>query len=112
MNVPSSLAEMAFYILLEQAATQNSRKLEIAIYAIYLLGVHFPDIMHIVSEQWPAYSLSQEKCLLIVIARWASAGICSKELQNVLVDLYTNCSELSKKYFFQYIDAGNLKNRL
>lgn len=103
INVPNSLVEMAFYILLEQADTQNARKLEIAIYAIYLLGLHFPEIMHMASEQWSTYSLSQEKCLLIVIARWASDGVCSEELQHVLLDLYNNCSELSKKYFLHSI---------
>ncbi len=94
---------MAFYILLEQADTQNARKLEIAIYAIYLLGVHFPEIVHLIPKQWTLFSQSQEECLLIVIARWVSDGIYQKELQDLLMDLYSNCSELSKKYYLHSI---------
>ena len=102
-NTPSSLAEMAFYILLEQADTQNSRKLEIAIYAIYLLGLQFPEIMRIITEQWVKFSQNQEECLLTVIAKWATDGICPKELHDVLLDLYNNCSELRRKYYLHSI---------
>ena len=102
-NVPSSLAEMAFYILLEQAAVQNSRKLEAAIYAIYLLGLQFPEIMHIVTDQWSVFSQVQEECLLTVIAKWASDGICPRELHDLLLCMYNNCSELTKKYYLHSI---------
>lgn len=102
-NVPRSLSEMAFYILLEQADTQNSRKLEIAIYAIYLLGLWFPEIMYIVTGQWTAFSQNQEECLLTVIARWATDCICPKELHDFLLDMYNNCSELSRKYYLHSI---------
>lgn len=102
-NIPKSLTEMAFYILLEQADVQNARKLEIAIYATYLLGVHFPEIMHIVTEQWTTFSQAQVECLLIAIARWATDGICSQELKGLLLDLYNNCSELSRKYYLHSI---------
>lgn len=95
-NVPVSLAEMALYILLEQAYTQNSRKLEIAIYAIYLLGLEFREIMHIITEQWSSFSLSQKECLLIIIAKWANDGICSKELHDFIMDMYNRCSNLPK----------------
>lgn len=102
-NVPDSLAEMALYILLEQADMQNSRKLEIAIYAIYLLGLQFREIMHIIIEQWSSFSQNQEECLLIVIARWVNDGICPKELNDFLLDMYGNCSELPRKYYLHSI---------
>ena len=102
-NVPRSLAEMVFYILLEQADTQNSRKLEIAIYAIFLLGLHFREIMHIITEQWSSFSQNQEECLLVVITRWANGGICSKELHEFLMDMYSSCSELTRKYYLHSV---------
>ena len=102
-NTPSSLAEMAFYILLEQADTQNSRKLEIAIYAIYLLGLQFPEIMRIITEQWVKFSQNQEECLLTVIARWAVDGVCTQEVCGFLLDLYNKCFELRRKYYLHSI---------
>lgn len=102
-NVPSSLAEMALYILLEQADAQNSRKLEISIYAIYLLGLQFPEIMRIITEQWATFSQNQEECLLTVMARWAADGVCTKEVHDLLLDLYNKCFELRRKYYLHSI---------
>lgn len=103
ISTPPSFSEMALYILLEQADTQNARKLEIAVFAIYLLGVQFPEILSILPEQWVCFSQNQEECLLTVIARWASEGICPKKLHNFLLDMYNNCSELSRKYYLHSI---------
>lgn len=102
-NAPSSLEEMTLYILLEQADTQNTRKLEIAIYAIYLLGLEFPEIMHIITDQWGTFSQNQEECLLTVIARWAADGVCTKEVHGLLLDLYNKCFELRRKYYLHSI---------
>ena len=96
-NAPQSFAEMALYILLEQADVQNARKLEIAIYAVYILGLQFPEIMQTITEQWSVFSQNQVECLLTVIARWAAEGSCSKALHNLLLDIYNDCSELSRK---------------
>lgn len=102
-DVPKSLEEMALYILLEQADTQNARKMESAIYAIYLLGMQFPNIMNAIIEHWSSLSQIQEECLLIVITRWAADGICSGELKSFLLRLYNDCAELSKKYYLHSI---------
>lgn len=100
---PESLAELALYILLEQINTQNARKMESAIYAIYLLGIQFPEIMKKISENWSILSQNQEECLLIVIAKWAAKEICSDELHIFIRDMYTNCSELTRKYYLHSI---------
>lgn len=100
---PKSLLDMALYILLEQAGTQNARKLEIAIYAIYLLGQQFPTIMSVIIEKWSCFSQTQEECLLTIIAKWSVEGICSNELHSFLLDMYNACSELSKKYYLHSI---------
>ena len=102
-NVPISLEEMALYILLEQVDTQNARKLEIAIYAIYLLGVQFPEIMHILSDQWQNFSEYQQDYLLTVVTKWAADGICSKEMHDCLLNLYNRCFELRRKYYLHSI---------
>ena len=103
ISTPQSFAEMALYILLEQADVQNARKLEIAIYAIYVLGLQFPEIMQTITEQWPVFSQNQMECLLTVIARWAAEGSCSKALHNLLLDEYNDCSELSTKLYLHSI---------
>ena len=100
---PKSLLDMALYILLEQADTQNARKLEIAIYAIYLLGQQFPTIMNVIIEKWSCFSQTQEECLLTIIAKWSVEGICSNELHSFLLDMYNACSELSMKYYLHSI---------
>lgn len=102
-DTPRSLLDMTFYILLEQADTQNARKIEIAIYAIYLLGQQFPQIMSLITERWSTLSKNQEECLLIVISKWAIEGICSNELHGFLLNVYNSCSELSKKYYLHSI---------
>ena len=101
--VPQSFAEMTLYMLLEQADTQNARKLETAIYAIYLLGLYFPKIMSIMQEKWPFFSQSQEECLLPVITKWAADGICTPELHAFLLESYEVCSELSRKCYLHSI---------
>ena len=102
-DVPKSLEEMALYILLEQADTQNARKMEGAIYAMYLLGVQFPNIMNVIIECWSRLSQIQMECSLIVIARWAADGICSGVLKSFLLTLYNDCAELSQKYYLHSI---------
>lgn len=103
VEAPKSLEEMALYILLDQADTQNARKMEGAIYAIYLLGVQFPNIMNVIIECWSRLSQIQMECSLIVIARWAADGICSEALKSFLLTLYNDCAELSQKYYLHSI---------
>jgi hypothetical protein len=102
-NTPQSITEMAFYILLEQADVQNARKLETAIYAIYLLGAQFPEIISTIIEQWTSFSDTQEECLLMAFVRWSAEGICPKELHDFLLNIYNNCSELSRKYYLHSV---------
>ncbi|WMC91298.1 ATP-binding protein [Kineothrix sp. MB12-C1] len=102
-STPKTVSELALYILLEQIDTQNARKMESAIYAICLLGKQFPRVMDIIAESWAAFSLNQEECLLIVIARWASDGICTESLRGILQNMYDACAELSRKYYLHSI---------
>lgn len=102
-DVPKSLPELALYSLLEQVESQNARKMEAAIYAIYLLGLQFSEIVDVIAKQWTLFSEVQENCLLTVIAKWATEGNCTDGLRHVLTDMYINCSELPKKYYLHSI---------
>jgi len=102
-NVPNSFAEMALYTLLEQVEAQNARKLEAAIYAIYLLGAQFRAIIFTIAKLWEALSKAQEECLLIVLAKWAAEGTWPKELCGFVMNIYNKCSELPSKYYLHSI---------
>lgn len=102
-NTPRSITEMALLILLEQADVQNPRKMETVIYAIYLLGIQFPEILSIIMENWDLFTDTQKECLLLVFVRWLVEGICPKEFHDFLLNVYNNCSELSQKYFLHSV---------
>ena len=100
---PQSLPEMAMYILLEQIETKNARKIESAALALYLLGTRFTEIMEAIPAIWGSLSAIQEEFLLLIIARWAAEGRCSKDICDMLLAAYTACNELSHKYLMHSI---------
>lgn len=102
-NTPLTFYEMALFVLLEQAGTQNARKMESSIYALYLLGLQFPQVMNIIIEQWTSLSQNQQECLLVVIARWAVDGKCTDAMRRFVRDMYDNCAELTRKYYLHSI---------
>ena len=51
-TTPTSYAQYAFMVLMEQIETHNARKIEGAIYSIYNLGKHFGEIFTVLSEKW------------------------------------------------------------
>lgn len=69
-TTPTSYAQYAFMVLMEQIETHNARKIEGAIYSIYNLGKHFGEIFTVLSEKWSTYSDFQKDTLLVIIARW------------------------------------------
>lgn len=99
----SSFSELVFYILLEQVDTNNARKVESAIYAIYLLGLSFLDISSYITKTWFKLSKAQKEALLIVIYKWSCDEIISDEFQKFLLDKYNESSELSIKYYLHTI---------
>lgn len=96
--LPQSLSEMALYILLEQIETKNARKIETAIFAIYLLGLRFTEIMSALPSIWDNLSDLQTECLLLIIAKWIADGKCSEEIYIMLLRAYDSCGKLSHKY--------------
>lgn len=101
--LPKSLPEMVLYILLEQIGTRNARKIEAAIFALYLLGVRFSEISDAIMSIWDSLSGLQTECLLLIIAKWAADGSCSKEMCDMLLRVYDSCAELSHKYLLHSI---------
>lgn len=103
MQIPKSIPELALVILLEQIDMQNARKIEAAVYALYLLGKDFPSIIDVIVDKWQDLTRNQEKWLMMVIARWVVDRLCTKKLKMHLEKLYSECIELSKKYYLHSI---------
>ncbi len=100
---PTTLAEMALYIIFEQIDSQNARKIESAMFSLCLLGELYPEVIDVIIDVWGNLSQMQEEILLLTIVKWASKNLCSKKLCDLLYDKYINCSELSKKYLLHSI---------
>lgn len=101
--IPQSLSEMVLYILLDQIATQNARKIEAATFALYILGKEYLSVMDTIAENWSTFSQIQTDYLLIVIERWIADGICTAKLRSYLLTMYSTCNELPRKYFLHSI---------
>lgn len=102
-DTPLTFYELTLYVLLEQAGTQNARKMESSIYALYLLGLQFPQITDIIIGRWTSLSQNQQECLLVVLARWAVDGKCTDAMRRFVRDMYDNCAELTRKYYLHSI---------
>ncbi len=100
---PTTLAEMVLYIIFEQIDSQNARKIESAMFSLYLLGELYPEVIDVMIGVWENLSQMQEEILMLTIVKWASKNLCSKKLCDLLYDKYITCSELSKKYLLHSI---------
>lgn len=97
-SLPSSIQEASLQILLEQINSQNTRKIESAIFAITLLGQQFAVVMDFIADNWDLYSQIQIEFLLYAITRWAIEGRCSEKLCATLKSAYEKSSDLTMKY--------------
>lgn len=104
-EVPSNLVEMVLYILIEQLGTQNARKIESGVFAIYKLGKCFPCLLDTIALNWNKFSMEQKEFLLPIVARWISEDTNSKQLSDVLLKDYMNCNLLPFKYYYHSILA-------
>lgn len=66
-TTPTSYAQYAFMVLMEQIETHNARKIEGAIYSIYNLGKHFGEIFTVLSEKWSTYSVFKKTLYLLLL---------------------------------------------
>ena len=103
-TMPVSYAQCATMVLMEQIETHNARKVEGAIYSIYILGKYFGGIFTLLSENWSTYSDFQKDTLLVIIARWVFEQIDGIDLLREIVFLeYKNCLSLTRKYYLHSI---------
>lgn len=102
-EVPSNLAEMALYILIEQIGTHNTRKIESAVFAVYKLGKRFPPLLDTIALNWDKISIEQKEFLLPIVAKWTYEGTNSKQLSDALLKDYMRCNLLPFKYYYHSI---------
>ena len=102
-EVPSNLAEMALYILIEQIGTHNARKIESAVFAVYKLGKSFPNLLDTVALNWDKIPIAQKEFLLPVVTKWIFEDINSKQLSDALLKDYMSCNLLPFKYYYHSI---------
>lgn len=98
-NSPENIAEMALYILLEQISTRNARKMEMAFFAISVLGRNFDSVLVSIAKGWSAFSNDQKDALLLVITRWVYDGIDIGVLKSALNEEDKCCDLLPRKYY-------------
>lgn len=103
MQITKSIPDLTLMILLEQIDTQNARKIEAAVYALYLLGKELPATIDAVVDKWQNYSRNQKKWLMIIISRWVIDNLCSEKLRKHLEKIYSECIELSEKYYLHSV---------
>lgn len=103
IQIPKSISDLILVILLEQIDTQNARKIEAAVYALYLLGKELPATIDAVVDKWLNFSRNQKKWLMVVITRWIVDNLCTEKLRIHLEKLYSECIELSEKYYLHSI---------
>lgn len=116
-DIPSNLAEMALYILIEQLETHNARKIESAVFAVYELGKSFPNLLDTVAMNWDKISIVQKEFLLPVVTKWIFEDTNSKRLSDALLKDYMSCNLLPFKYYYHSIlvrlkGSGLKKDRL
>lgn len=100
--VSTTISEIAYFSLIEQLKTQNGRKVETALYAIYNLGKYL-DVITLISKSWPNLSELQKDLLLISIARWQFEGTELDKLNSILYNEYISCNKLLRKYYLHSI---------
>ncbi len=101
---PRSYLHLAVFVLTEQLETFNARKIESSIYAIYKIGVFYPEVIKLIAGNWDAFSESQIQYLLLVISRWGIQRLDGfEELYAVLIGAYKKCNSLSLQYMLQSV---------
>lgn len=100
---PQSIADIALFILLEQLETNNARKIESAVYSIYVWGCDSPYIVDLVIHHLSNLLPTQKEWVYLIIMRWASEKRVSSELCSILTNEYITCNSLSQKYYLHSI---------
>ena len=100
---PNSLSEIVLYILLEQLTTMNTRKVESATHALYILGKHSSEVIPALVENWKNLLPIQKELLFPIFIRWANEDIDLCGLLAKLNEDYSICNSLTEKYYLHTI---------
>ena len=100
---PNNLLEKSIFRLLDQIESHNARKIESALYALYLFGVHYNDTLEIIIKNWDVLSEFQKEYLLLIVYRWAYDGIQTGLLYNFLEHENLSCDKISMKFILHSI---------
>jgi len=94
-----SIVSLALFLLLKQLDTYNARKMEAALYALYMLGYHFPSIIDAIGTEWRSLSEHQKVYILQLAVRWSVEKVDLTKLVPILIEEYNNCEHLPKLYY-------------
>ena len=100
---PNNLLEVSIFSLLDQIESQNARKIDSVLDALYLFGVHYHDTIEIIIKHWGVLSELQKDFLLLIIYRWAFDGIQIDVLYDFLEQENHSCDKLSMKFVLHSI---------
>lgn len=100
---PNSLIEISVYLLLDQIKSLNARKIESALYALYLFGLYYHETIGIIINYWSVLSEIQKEYLLMIIYRWTFGEIETELIYDFLEKEYQNCNSLSIKFIMHSI---------
>ncbi len=100
---PNNLLKVSIFSLLDQIESQNARKIEGVLYALYLFGVHYHDTIEIIIKHWGVLSEFQKDFLLLIVYRWAFDGIHTELLYGFLEQENHSCDKLSMKFVLHSI---------
>lgn len=100
---PKAISDIVPLILLEQIETHNARKIETAIYSLYVLGVNSSYVIETVIKNISNFSSFQKEWIYPIIYRWAAERKIPAELFNILLNEYKSCNALSQKYYLHSI---------
>ena len=98
LGSPNSILDIALFILLEQLESQNARKIESAVYSIYVWGCDSQYIVDLVIHHLSNLLPTQKEWIYLIIMRWASEKKIPNELYSILTNEYMTCNSLSQKY--------------
>lgn len=96
---PDNFLETSIYMLLDQIKSLNARKIESALYALYLFGQLYSETINIITKCWSVLSEIQKEYVLLVIYRWVF-NKNKKETEliyNFLEQENLCCNSLSRK---------------
>lgn len=100
---PNNLLEMSICLLLDQIKSQNARKIECALYSLYVFGLNYPEAIEIIIKYWSVLSELQKEYILLVVYRLVFDGVNSEMIYDFLEQENLCCNVISRKMILHSI---------